>query len=294
MTRRKQRPSAFFKLVTAPFWLPGDVQEIRRKYQTVQRARQIIRERPQNRACAICGHGFQVRSSYFLSKLPSQTTYFHQWCYKEILRGQHRRCLNCDVPLNNPKSSERIIQVVMDERRQMFCSQNCLETYQPLAGLAVSLPTETTCPYCNSVYPVSLTSCPSCGAARTRHTDIMSLSPYQFEQRVAELLIRMGYSNVSRVGGAGDRGVDITAQRKDEFGQPLRYAVQCKRYDISSRVGSTEMQVFCSMMSRVHGSDRGIYFTTSTFTTEAVEIARKFGVMLVDGKLLEELIAQYG
>jgi restriction system protein len=121
----------------------------------------------------------------------------------------------------------------------------------------------------------------------------MRLDPYEFEQKVAELLIRMGYSNVDRVGGAGDRAVDITAQRKDEFGQVLRYAVQCKRYDPSSHVGSEEMQVFCSMISRVHGSDRGIYVTTASFTAEAAEIARKFAVTLVDGRLLEELLVQY-
>ncbi len=33
--------------------------------------------------------------------------------------------------------------------------------------------------------------------------------------------------------------------------------------------------------------------TTSSFTREAAEIAQKFGVTLVDGKLLEELLIQY-
>jgi len=54
------------------------------------------------------------------------------------------------------------------------------------------------------------------------------------------------------------------------------------------------MQVFCAMISRVHGSDRRIYFTTSSFTAKAANIAEKFGVTLVDGKLLEELLTQYG
>ena len=121
----------------------------------------------------------------------------------------------------------------------------------------------------------------------------MSLSPSQFERKTGELLARMGYTSVTWVGGSGDRAVDIIAQRKDEFGRILKYAVQCKRYDPSSRVGSTEMQVFCSMMGRVHGSDRGIYVTTSSFTAEAAEIGRKFGVALIDGNLLGELLVQY-
>jgi restriction system protein len=103
----------------------------------------------------------------------------------------------------------------------------------------------------------------------------------------------MGYENVTRVGGSSDRAVDVKAQRKDEFGRVLKYAVQCKRYDPSTHVGSNEMQVFCSMIERVHRADRGIYVTTSYFTSEAAEIARKFGVILVDGRLLEELLTQY-
>ncbi len=209
--------------------------------------------------CSVCGHKIGS-GSFFYSKLQSPQPYFHEHCYRETLRGQRKRCLNCNVPLYNPKSREFAVPVVMDERKQLFCSSKCSETYQPFAGLAVNLPTEFSCPYCKSVYSASLTKCPSCGAARTKAPlEFMTLNPYHFEQKVAELLIRMGYSNVTRVGGAGDRAVDITAQRKDEFGQVLRYAVQCKRYDASSHVGSSEMQVFCSMISRVHGSDNHIF-----------------------------------
>lgn len=104
----------------------------------------------------------------------------------------------------------------------------------------------------------------------------------------------MGYSDVTRTGGAGDRAVDIIAHRKDELGQVVRYAVQCKRYNPSSKVGSPEMQVFCSMIGTVHGAERGIFFTTSSFTDEAGAIAEKFGVTLVDGKLLQELLTQHG
>jgi hypothetical protein len=219
----------------------------------------------------------------------------HFNCYKEILREQRRRCLNCDVPLYNPSSRDvSSLPVIFSKRRQLFCSPKCLATYKPLEGLVVTQPTELICPYCKSIYPPTLIQCPSCGAIRRRQsTSLLNLDPAGFEQKVAELLVRMGYENVTRVGGSGDRAVDVTAQRKDEFGRVLRYAVQCKRYDPSTHVGSNEMQVFCSMIDRVHRADGGIYVTTSSFTSEAAEIARRFSVKLVDGKLLEELLSQY-
>ena len=104
----------------------------------------------------------------------------------------------------------------------------------------------------------------------------------------------MGFANVVRVGGSGDRAVDVIAEKRDEFGRVLKYAVQCKRYNTRTPVGSEQMQVFCAMMTRVHGYDRGIYVTTSYFTTEALEIAKKLGVNPVDGKLLGELLTKYG
>ncbi len=106
--------------------------------------------------------------------------------------------------------------------------------------------------------------------------------------------MRMGYTSVSSVGGPGGRAVDVIAHKKDEFGRVIRYALPCKRYDPSSKVGSKDMQVFCAMISKVHGSDRGIFVATSSFTEEAVEIPRSFGVTLGEGRLIAEPVERYG
>jgi len=53
------------------------------------------------------------------------------------------------------------------------------------------------------------------------------------------------------------------------------------------------MRVLGSILSRVHSSDGGIYVITSSFTREAMVIAHKFGVTLVDERLLSELCAEY-
>jgi uncharacterized protein with PIN domain len=253
-----------------------------------------------SRVCGVCNREVgqvagKIRLFWTDPKVQNPSKYFHEACYREALRRQARRCPNCNTALYNPLSREFVVPVFLGDMGLLFCSQKCSESYKPLAGLAVAPPIETSCPYCKSIFSSSLGKCPNCGAARSKPTiEPATLTPFGFELRVAELLGRMGYLNVTRVGGAGDRAVDILAEKKDEFGRVLRYAVQCKRYEPQSHVGSQEMQVFCSMLTRVHGSDRGIYVTTSSFTPEALEIAQRFGVTVVDGRLLQELFAQYG
>lgn len=51
------------------------------------------------------------------------------------------------------------------------------------------------------------------------------LQPSQFEHYIETLLLSLGWSDVKRVGGSGDGGVDLYASKNE-----LRYVVQCKRY----------------------------------------------------------------
>ncbi len=61
---------------------------------------------------------------------------------------------------------------------------------------------------------------------------ILSLSPTQFEYTMAALLRMLGMTDVERVGGRGDLGVDITAL--DSNGRTM--VVQCKRYARTKRL----------------------------------------------------------
>ena len=124
----------------------------------------------------------------------------------------------------------------------------------------------------------------------TRHRarvldDYHSLSPAQFEQAVARLLARLGYSRVRRVGGTGDLAVDIVCRDRD--GRSV--AVQCKRYAPHRQVGSQEMQQFIGMMTVHHHADQGVYVTTSRFTQPARELGTQHGIELIDGARLAAL-----
>jgi len=107
---------------------------------------------------------------------------------------------------------------------------------------------------------------------------LLVLDPYQFEEVVAQFLATQGFVNVTRVGGAGDRGVDIVGY--DDGDQKV--IVQCKRYQLSHRVGSQELQLFLGALT-IHQAEYGIFVTTSTYTQTAQALAKQHLVHLIDG-----------
>ncbi len=117
--------------------------------------------------------------------------------------------------------------------------------------------------------------------------EVSKLSPAQFEEGVADLLQRLGYRSVRRVGGSGDLGVDITCQ--DNEGRSV--VVQCKQY-AGVRIGSKDIQTFIGMQRVHHGADRGMFVTTSEFTTPARNLAERHGITLIDDKELLNRIRQ--
>lgn len=100
-----------------------------------------------------------------------------------------------------------------------------------------------------------------------------------FELAVADVLRAYGY-DLRRVGGSGDRGVDLTGT--DAGGRKV--IVQCKRYGPDNKVGSPAVQSFIGTVVN-QGADRGIFVTTSTYTRQAHEqaISSRIAVFLVDG-----------
>ncbi|MHA1972501.1 MAG: restriction endonuclease [Candidatus Hodarchaeales archaeon] len=117
------------------------------------------------------------------------------------------------------------------------------------------------------------------------------MSDRVFEEQIADLLRSMGYLDVRRVGGTADRGVDVEGYREDEFGHKTKYIVQCKFYD-TAPVSSPDIQKFAGALT-IHGAERGIFFTSSTFTREAIDIAKDNPITLIDGEKLAELCANY-
>ena len=113
-------------------------------------------------------------------------------------------------------------------------------------------------------------------------TATASMTGRQFEERVGLLLERDGCEDVRIVGGAGDRGADLTAI--SPYGD--RIVVQCKRYKPESPVRDPDMQRFLGTARQVHNADIPLYVTTSRFTPAARRLAREHGIVLVDGVAL--------
>lgn len=126
---------------------------------------------------------------------------------------------------------------------------------------------------------------------------IRKSSPAFFEQLVVDLLVAMGYGG-SRVdagqaiGQSGDGGIDGII-KEDRLGLDIVY-LQAKRWEAS--VGSPEVRNFTGSLEG-HGAQKGVLITTSKFTKDAIEFARRLQqkkLVLIDGEKLTELMMDFG
>ena len=125
---------------------------------------------------------------------------------------------------------------------------------------------------------------------------ILSKEPIFFEKLVLDLLEKMGYAfdqeSIIRTRYGNDEGIDGIV-KEDKFGFRNIY-VQAKRWNKFS-VGRPEIQKFLGAVAG-QGGTKGLFITTSTFTNEALEFAKKqlqVKLVLVDGKMLANLMIQY-
>lgn len=122
---------------------------------------------------------------------------------------------------------------------------------------------------------------------RSDPKSMYKLSPRQFEELVAELLLRQGYK-VELTPASGDGGVDIYAAKKDGVGK-FMYLVECKRYSPSNKVGVNVVRSLHGVVQHKR-ANAGLVVTTSTFTKGAKEFQRdiKYQLQLADYMALHE------
>jgi restriction system protein len=124
------------------------------------------------------------------------------------------------------------------------------------------------------------------------------MDPYAFEGLVLDLLAAMGYGGGSRMAMQGvprgpDGGIDGRIN-EDKLGLDQIY-MQAKRYADNS-VSSEKVQAFVGAMTQ-GGCRKGVFVTTSTFTSDAKQFAasiRDPRLVLVDGNKLTDLMIQNG
>ena len=117
-----------------------------------------------------------------------------------------------------------------------------------------------------------------------------------FEEAVVKLLLTMGYGGAEqrgrRIGGSGDGGVDGVVDQ-DALGLDRIY-VQAKRYADDNTVGRETIQAFVGALHGV-GASRGVFITTSAFTSGARQYAGSAPsrIILIDAARLVALMIKY-
>ena len=103
--------------------------------------------------------------------------------------------------------------------------------------------------------------------------NFQNLSPYEFEEFIAETFRKLGYK-ARKTSNSGDYGVDVIANKKGE-----KFAIQAKRHKISNKVGSPTVRDTLGSKHKID-ADKTIIVTTSYFTKPAKEQARNSPIEL--------------
>ena len=126
---------------------------------------------------------------------------------------------------------------------------------------------------------------------------VRDASPQFFEELIVELLIGMGYGGTSEnagkaIGKSGDDGVDGVIDQ-DPLGVDQIY-VQAKRNAEGNNIGAGAIRDFFGALN-LKKAQKGIFFTTASFTSSAIQTAADLGIriVLIDGRRLAELMLRY-
>lgn len=126
--------------------------------------------------------------------------------------------------------------------------------------------------------------------------EVLTMDPFQFEQLVLELLIKIGYGgkniqNIQNTTASNDEGIDGLI-KEDALGLDHIY-IQAKRW--SNTVGRPEIQNFVGALTG-HGATKGVFMTTSNFSKQAILYADRHlatKIVLIDGYELVNLMITY-
>ncbi|UAA37729.1 restriction endonuclease [Paraneptunicella aestuarii] len=123
------------------------------------------------------------------------------------------------------------------------------------------------------------------------------VTPAFFENLLIELLVAMGYGGTGEgaahpLGKTGDNGIDGVIDQ-DPLGVDQIY-IQAKRYAEGNNVGSGDIRDFFGALN-LKRAQKGIFITTSDFTSSARDTARDLGtrIVLINGTELAKLMLRY-
>ncbi len=126
---------------------------------------------------------------------------------------------------------------------------------------------------------------------------LLTLSFNSFEKLVIDVIVKMGYGGSfeeakEHLGKSGDEGIDGLI-KQDILGLDKIY-IQAKKWKEGS-VGRQEIQKFVGALHG-KGATKGIFITTSKFTSDAIDYASKLNditVTLIDGEKLVDYMLKF-
>ena len=129
-------------------------------------------------------------------------------------------------------------------------------------------------------------------------TEVMKLTPGEFERLVVKLLLKMGYGNGIDDAGyvtqlSGDGGIDGII-KEDQLGFSSIY-IQAKQWALDRSVDRPEIQKFAGALQGERAS-KGLFITTTRFSDGAKKYAdnlRASNIVLIDGNALMGLMIKY-
>ncbi|ASK79134.1 restriction endonuclease [Paraphotobacterium marinum] len=123
------------------------------------------------------------------------------------------------------------------------------------------------------------------------------VTPVFFEDLLIELLLAMGYGGTGEgaahaLGKSGDNGIDGVIDQ-DPLGVDQIY-IQAKRYAEGNNVGAVDIRDFFGALN-LKKAHKGIFITTSNFTSSAKQTAQDLGtrIVLINGQELANLMLRY-
>lgn len=117
--------------------------------------------------------------------------------------------------------------------------------------------------------------------------NLFKIQPREFEKIIAELLYNQGFE-VELTKQTRDNGYDILALKYIDNFSPIKYLVECKRYNEKRKVGVEIIRSFKEVIA-TEQANKGIIVTSSYFTLDALK-KQKETPSLLDYKNKDEVI----
>jgi hypothetical protein len=113
----------------------------------------------------------------------------------------------------------------------------------------------------------------------------LSLSPNEFEDAVATMFSKLGYS-IQQTPYVSDHGKDAIAQKDGR-----KYVIECKRYGKDKSIGRPMLQKLFATMNE-EKADGGFFVSTGQFTNTAIDYAKEYNIKLIDVDQLSLMMQQ--